>query len=324
MFELIIGLWLVLLVLAICLSPTAALVVVIRKLNAKSDASSAKVWKIIIAVFCLMFYQIGLVAFLIVHMMDNKKKPNSANQTGGTSESSDSSESERVIMPTPPRRMTLAEREYYDSLYYRITQKPYWNVEDDKGAYGEYLIWKELRFVGSYYENCESVKFLFNAYIPKGDGTTSEVDVIMLCPQGVFVFESKNYSGWIFGNEFGEQWTQTLVGGGECTKNHFYNPIGQNKKHIEVLKSFLNKDMPIWNIVVFSERCELKAVEVHTQNIFTIQRDQLQTLVYLLLSNRAAVLSDEEIEAIYQSLYPFTQVSDDVKAQHIEDANWDS
>ena len=35
----------------------------------------------------------------------------------------------------------------------------------------------------------------------KEDGETSEVDLIFITQKGIFVFESKNYSGWIFGDE---------------------------------------------------------------------------------------------------------------------------
>ena len=155
--------------------------------------------------------------------------------------------------------LNRSEREYYSSVYYQMTHKPYWNVEDDKGAYGEYLIWKELRWVGGSSDNCKLVKFLFNAYIPKGDGTTTELDVIMLCPQGVFVFESKNYSGWIFGKENQRVWYQTLPQGrGKSVKEKFYNPIHQNLSHIKHLSNYLKLDIPMFSVVVFSERCELK------------------------------------------------------------------
>lgn len=203
-----------------------------------------------------------------------------------------------------------------------MTHKPYWNVEDDKGAYGEYLIWKELRWVGASSDNCKLVKFLFNAYIPKENGSTSELDVIMLCPQGIFVFESKNYSGWIFGMEYDTNWMQTLrAANGEVEKHQFYNPVMQNKTHIDTLKRFLKRNIPIWNVVVFSERCDLKSVEVQSSDVFAIQRGKLYSLVDLWIGNRAAVLSESEIEEIYQSLYPLTQVSEEVKAKHNADAN---
>lgn len=49
-----------------------------------------------------------------------------------------------------------------------------------------------------------------NLYIPKRDGTITEIDLIMLSQTGIYVFESKNYSGWIFGDEKSKKWMQTL------------------------------------------------------------------------------------------------------------------
>ena len=44
-------------------------------------------------------------------------------------------------------------------------------------------------------------KILRNVYVPKGDGEMAEIDVMCVTGKGVFVIESKNYSGWIFGSE---------------------------------------------------------------------------------------------------------------------------
>lgn len=61
----------------------------------------------------------------------------------------------------------------------------------DKGSYGEFLTF-------SYLEELKMFKkLLVNIYVPKEDGLTTEIDLIMLSPTGIYVFESKNYSGWI-------------------------------------------------------------------------------------------------------------------------------
>ena len=51
-------------------------------------------------------------------------------------------------------------------------------------------------------------------------------------------------------------------------KNRFYNPIWQNAGHIKALKTFFNEyqDVPVYSLVVFSERCELKKVTVQAEN----------------------------------------------------------
>lgn len=86
--------------------------------------------------------------------------------------------------------------EYKKGSYYQVTKMPLLALRSDSGKLGEYLIYKKLKVFEK-----EGAKFLFNAYIPKENNETTEIDVLMICRKGLFVFESKNYSGWIFGNE---------------------------------------------------------------------------------------------------------------------------
>lgn len=102
-------------------------------------------------------------------------------------------------------------------------------------------------------------KILFNLYIPKENGETTEIDLILITPYGLFVIESKNYSGWIFGNTNNKFWTQTLPARRwGINKEHFYNPIKQNANHILHLKNLLKIDIPYWSIIAFSDDCEFK------------------------------------------------------------------
>ena len=76
---------------------------------------------------------------------------------------------------------------------------------------------------------------LNNVTLPTEDGTT-QVDHILLSRFGIFVLESKHYTGWILGNPSAAQWTQVLY------KKHykFQNPIHQNRKHIVVIAKLLD------------------------------------------------------------------------------------
>ena len=73
-------------------------------------------------------------------------------------------------------------------------------------------------------------------YLNNGNGQYSQIDVIVATKVGIVVFEIKEYGGWIFGNENQRNWTQILAYGKR--KYQFYNPILQNKKHIDDLKKF--------------------------------------------------------------------------------------
>ncbi len=85
---------------------------------------------------------------------------------------------------------------------------------------------------------------------------TSQIDHIVISVHGVFAIETKNYSGWIFGKETDQYWTQTL--GKE--KHRFYNPIRQNYGHIKSLETLLAPlgRIPFISIVAFPGDCELK------------------------------------------------------------------
>lgn len=47
---------------------------------------------------------------------------------------------------------------------------------------------------------------LNNITVPFKEGTT-QIDHILVSTKGIFVIETKNYSGWIFGDENSRQWT---------------------------------------------------------------------------------------------------------------------
>ncbi|MBQ8359615.1 MAG: NERD domain-containing protein, partial [Oscillospiraceae bacterium] len=155
---------------------------------------------------------------------------------------------------------------------------------------------------------------------PKGEEETTEIDVLMIHAKGLFVFESKNYSGWIFGSEHQKNWYQTLPQGrGRSHKESFYNPIMQNRTHIKHLKVLVGEDIPTHSIITFSERCTLKKVEVKSDDIRVINRDKVYDTVATICAQRdVAALSNEQISEIYDKLYPYTQVSNATKEQHIQ------
>ena len=210
---------------------------------------------------------------------------------------------------------TWKNKKYKETTYYKVTNKPYFSVKRNLGTFGEYLIYQALR----HYE--VTAKFLFNCYLPKGNGETTEIDVLMIHPAGIFVFESKNYSGWIFGNERSKMWTQTLPQGrGRAHKQHFFNPIMQNKLHIQCLVDYLkNNSIPTYSIIVFSERCTLKKIEIHSPTIKVINRNHVNYTVKEIINSSPPCLSEEECNHIYNLLFPLSQVSDAKKQKHIND-----
>src|SRR5690554_1408785 len=88
---------------------------------------------------------------------------------------------------------------------------------------------------------------LKNVTLPTEDGTT-QIDHIIVSCYGVFVVETKNMKGWIFGNEKQRYWTQKIY----RHSQKFQNPLHQNYKHVKTLRSLLGLgDEQVISLVVF-------------------------------------------------------------------------
>ena len=206
---------------------------------------------------------------------------------------------------------------YNKTSYKKITHNSYFSTMYDKGRRGEYEIYRYLK----HYEKI-GYKFLFNVYLPSANGKTTELDVLMISPKIVFAFESKNYSGWIFGNDNQKMWTQVLPTGrgkGKSQKEHFYNPVWQNKSHCTALKEQLPADVVIKSVVLFSNRCTLKDITVNSPEVLVANRRDVNVLVKESLQTN--IESNLDVEQIYNNLYPYSQVSEEVKQSHIEEIN---
>jgi hypothetical protein len=86
------------------------------------------------------------------------------------------------------------------------------------------------------------------------DGSTTQIDHIVASKYGIFVIETKNMKGRIFGSEHQKQWTQQIY----KVKNSFQNPLHQNLRHTKALEELLGLS-PSWifPVVVFVGECEI-------------------------------------------------------------------
>lgn len=86
-----------------------------------------------------------------------------------------------------------------------------------------------------------------NVTLLAADGSSTQIDHVIVSRHGIFVIEAKNMNGWIFGNAKDAQWTQSLPGG---RKFRFQNPLRQNYRHTKVLSEFLGIDHGLFHSVV--------------------------------------------------------------------------
>ena len=120
----------------------------------------------------------------------------------------------------------------------------------------------QLAFLGG-----KTYRQLNDITLALGDGSTTQIDHLIISRYGIFVIETKNMSGWIFGSEKNAQWTQCFPNG---KKFRFQNPIRQNYRHLCAIIEFLNASMPeldlslsdieskLFSIVFFGPDAEIK------------------------------------------------------------------
>lgn len=194
----------------------------------------------------------------------------------------------------------------------RDLYKEYRKTEDKEravigGQLFEYYLFKGL------YKIPGTRKFICNPYLPTKTGTT-EVDVIMISSAGVFVFECKHYAGSIYGRETSRTWAYYLGG----KKYTFYNPILQNDGHINALVKLL--DLPrhvFFSKIVFPDFVKVK-VDCEDPRIQVGLRSEVVRTVKRELTKNPSVLSDQQINSIYENLLPFCKADQEKKEAHIQ------
>ncbi|CAI9393729.1 NERD domain-containing protein [Niallia sp. Sow4_A1] len=95
-------------------------------------------------------------------------------------------------------------------------------------------------------------------YVPNSKRGMSQIDHVLFGKNALFIIETKNYQGWIYGSENSQTWTQAIY----KKKHKFKNPIWQNYGHIQAIKEYLSEEIPenfpIYSIIVFSNEATLK------------------------------------------------------------------
>ena len=159
------------------------------------------------------------------------------------------------------------------------------NSSKIKGSVGEFKVNTRLNFLGNEYISLNDI------LIKSSNGNTSQIDELVLSEYGIFIIETKNYKGWIFGNEKSENWTQVIF----KEKHTFRNPIKQNWSHVYALKNVLSEfpNIHYFPIVVFTGDATLKGIE---STVPVIYSNKLNSTIKNLSSEKC--LSQTEVEKI--------------------------
>lgn len=124
------------------------------------------------------------------------------------------------------------------------------------------------------------------------DGSTTQIDHVVVSVHGVFVLETKHLQGWIFGTQQQPQWTQTIF----RHRVRFQNPLHQNWRHLKALETLLGVPLAhLHSVVVLTGTAQFKTA-------MPAQVVQGAAVVSYVRSFSDRLLAPEEVRRILQQL----------------------
>lgn len=185
-----------------------------------------------------------------------------------------------------------------------------------KGELGEYKIDIQLAQLPASYKYISDV-MLENS---KSISGYSQIDHIVISPFGIYIIETKNYQGTIYGNRERKEWS---VNG----KFKMMNPFNQNYGHVQIVNKLLkNKYQDHFiSIVSFTKRSTFKVEEELrkiTSNELLVYDVELSEFIHrkaavLKLQLKNPVIDEEESENILYTLKSANISDNEKRKMHI-------
>ncbi|CAM3413802.1 hypothetical protein GCM10016272_01300 [Psychrobacter glaciei] len=130
--------------------------------------------------------------------------------------------------------------------------------------------------------------------LPRANGGSTQIDHIIVSVYGIFVIETKNYKGWIYGSESQRQWTQAFPNG---SKYKFQNPLLQNYLHIKTLADLLGLELSYFHsMIAFIGECELKTRDELPENVLT------SGMASYVKKKQDEILTEDEVKSIVEQI----------------------
>lgn len=184
-----------------------------------------------------------------------------------------------------------------------------------KGEIGEYKIDIQLDQLP---KDCRYLSDLL-VKNPKAKSGYSQIDHVVLTPYGIFVIETKNYQGTIYGGKDRKTW---LVNG----KFKMMNPFVQNYGHIKALTAFIDEKYHglFISMVSFTKRCTFK-VDIDYRKIasneiivYDIELSEFihRKISLLKLDHKEALLTESDISTIYNDFSKANITDPNIREEH--------
>lgn len=166
-------------------------------------------------------------------------------------------------------------------------------------------------------------KYLSDLLIPNVNTKSgySQIDHVILTPYSIFVVETKNYAGTIYGDRSRAMWS---VNG----KFPMMNPFNQNYGHIQAIKAVLDlvDDTQFVSMVSFNKRCtfkvneELRKIKSNDLIVYDTELSEFisRKINVLKLLNPELIFSNDEIQNLYNKLMGANITDSHIREKHVE------
>jgi hypothetical protein len=169
-------------------------------------------------------------------------------------------------------------------------------------------------------------KYLSDLLISNSKSRTgySQIDHLVISPYGIFVIETKNYSGEIKGKRDDKNW---------LVNNRFkmFNPLRQNYGHVKAIESITQsyKKLNFISVISFTMRCrfsidpELRHISSNELIIYDVELTEFigRKLIRLSTENPEPFLIKEDIIYIYNLLFKANIMDPKIRVEHVEKAS---
>ena len=181
------------------------------------------------------------------------------------------------------------------------------NSPTAKGFIGEFIVSRAIAKTSS--EDKE--QYIINNLILKDEnGKTSQIDHLIINQSGIYVIETKNYKGTIYGDEQDFNWIQELNNGKQY---EFYSPVKQNLTHINMVRKTIQMQVPMYSIIVF--------IKGNIDNVNSNKVYRLKSFIENIKHYEKIKISVETVEEIYTILKDYKDNPRATIKEHINNIN---
>jgi hypothetical protein len=156
-----------------------------------------------------------------------------------------------------------------------------------KGIVGEWQV-----RIAAYLQLDRKTYHVYNNVTLQTPDDTTQIDHIIVSRFGIFVIETKNIKGWIFGSPQQASWTQQIY----QHKTRFQNPLRQNYKHTKAVEALLELSVEtVHSVIVFASNANFKTPM--PENVLHLP--QLSTYIR---SKQTPILNPSQVSAVKRAI----------------------